>query len=120
MKLPNIVPAAAGSPTFSRTNCPTPTSVMSTSPRATKTPPDDEDGPPDLLRLQRVPADLPARWKRLRTYLATQPPARMWATVKALAGAWATSYRMHVIQDKRPCHFGCTHQLAEDNIQHCM
>eukprot|EP00959_Pyramimonas_sp_CCMP1952_P239142 4997726-Pyramimonas_sp.AAC.1 len=53
---------------------------------------------------------------RLRTHLATLPPARLWSALRVLTCAWATSYRMHVIPTKRPCHFG--RPLADDSIQH--
>ena len=55
---------------------------------------------------------------RLRAHLATLPPSRVWAVLKFLAGAWTTSHRMHVIPDKRGCHFGCTTEGGNDEIGH--
>jgi len=76
---------------------------------------DAELDSPDLVQMSAIPADLAERWLRLRKYLAAQPPARTWAILKALAGAWTTTDRMHVNPQKRQCIFGCDHA---DAIQH--
>ena len=72
---------------------------------------------PDLVQLSAIPHDLQDRWLRLRKYLATQPPARIWAVLKALAGAWTTADRMHVNPQTRQCILGCD---KPDSIQHYM
>ena len=74
-----------------------------------------EEDTPDLVQLNSIPDDLADRWIRLRKFLATQPPARTWAVLKALAGAWTTSDRMHVNPQKRMCIFGFE---RSDSIQH--
>ncbi|CAK0893067.1 unnamed protein product, partial [Prorocentrum cordatum] len=42
-------------------------------------------------------------------------PARLWASLKTLAGVWTTSHRKYVLQNKRDCHYGCN---AGDAMAH--
>ena len=63
-----------------------------------------------------IPVSLSEQWATLRRHLAREPPSKLWPTLKTLAGAWTTSYRMHVNPHKFSCLLGCPSHESKRNI----
>eukprot|EP00959_Pyramimonas_sp_CCMP1952_P308869 6463672-Pyramimonas_sp.AAC.1 len=69
-----------------------------------------------MIGISGWPTSLAAAWASLRAHPAHKPPSKLWLAFKTLAGAWTTSYRMHVNPHKYNCLLGCPISESSHNV----